>query len=91
MIKKQGQDSKKDHSSLDEDIQLSGSMSEHDSIKSEKSSAQSINLGSGKRVLINQGNELNKIMPSIIRKAPNIMQQPKVIKRENNLFGPQMT
>jgi len=39
MIKKQGQDSKKDHSSLDEEIQLSGSVSEHDSIKSEKSSA----------------------------------------------------
>jgi hypothetical protein len=66
-------------------------VSEHDSIKSEKSSAQSMNLGSGKRVHINQGNEMNKIMPSIVRKAPNIMQQPKVIKRENNSFGPQMT
>lgn len=50
-----------------------------------------MNLGSGKRVHINQGNEMNKIMPSIVRKAPNIMQQPKVIKRENNSFGPQMT
>lgn len=89
MIKKQGQDSKKEHSSLDEEIQLSGSVSEHDSIKSEKSSAQSMNLGSGKRVQMNQGgNDMNKIMPSIVRKAPqmNIMQQPKVLKRES--FGP---
>ena len=48
-----------------------------------------MNLGSGKRVQINQGgNDMNKIMPSIVRKAPqmNIMQQPKVLKRES--FGP---
>jgi len=64
-------------------------VSEHDSIKSEKSSVQSMNLGSGKRVQMNQGgNDMNKIMPSIVRKAPqmNIMQQPKVLKRES--FGP---
>lgn len=92
MIKKQGADSKKDHSSIgDEEIQLSReSMSEHDSIKSEKSSAGSMKLGGGKRVHINQSNDMQKIMPSVIRKAPqmNIMHQPKVIKRENNSFGP---
>ena len=47
-------------------------MSEHDSIKSEKSSGNSQQLGKGNRVMgINtMTSEMQKIMPSIVRKTP---------------------